>query len=153
MRVIRGGDPNLVDGVAFTVRSFDWSGGPALDRMTVTKNPTLTSFGSVSIQLRVAAETLGRDASKMSPSELRTLVTCIEQDTYNIEVVAKHLRQLINHDKFQHNNKPLAMDQVRVVGARYHRGAALSLEKIKKNTSYGDFIVKYWERFTSLLEI
>ncbi|HKP58397.1 MAG TPA: hypothetical protein VJV78_16845 [Polyangiales bacterium] len=148
-----GGDPNVIDDVAFGVRSFDWSGGPAIDLRTVTKNPTLTSFGSVSIQLRVAAETLGLDASKMSYSELRTLATCIEQDTYNIEVVAKHLRQLINHDKFQQNNTPLTMDQVRVVGARYNRGAALSLEKIKKNTSYGDFIVKFWPRFTGLLEL
>jgi hypothetical protein len=148
-----GGDPNVIDDIALSVRSLDWSGGPAIDRMAVTKNPTLTSFGSVSMQLRVAAETLGLDASKMSYSELRTLAMCIEQDTYNIEVVAKHLRQLINHDKFQQNNTPLTTDQIRVVGARYNRGAALSLEKIKKNTSYGDFIVKHWQRFTSLLEL
>jgi hypothetical protein len=45
----------------------------------------------------------------------------------------------------------LAMDEVRIVGARYNRGIGLSLDEIRKNTSYGDFIVKFWPRFTGLL--
>jgi hypothetical protein len=43
------------------------------------------------------------------------------------------------------------MEQVRIVGARYNRGIGLPLDDIKKNTSYGDFIVKFWPRFTRLL--
>ena len=39
-----------------------------------------------------------------------------------------------------------------VVGARYNRGMGLSLEQIRKNTSYGNFIVKFWPRFTMLLK-
>jgi len=46
--------------------------------------------------------------------------------------VARHFRQLVDHDKLP---SPLSMDQVRIVGARYNRGIWLSLEQIKTNTS------------------
>lgn len=44
------------------------------------------------------------------------------------------------------------MEHVRIVGARYNRGLGLSLEAIRKNTSYGDFIVKRWAYFAGLLQ-
>lgn len=148
-----GGDPNFIDRTAFEVRSFDWSGPNWVDEhLTITKNPALTSFGSVSMQLRTAAETLGKDAKQMSTSQLRTLAMCIEQDTYNIELVGKHLRILVDYDKLQRTSLTLSEDDVRVVGARYNRGMGLSLDAIKKNTSYGDFIVNHWARFVELLK-
>lgn len=146
------GDPDFIDGVAFKVRSFDWSGPDWVDRnLTVTKHPAKTSFGSVSMQLRTAAETLGLNPANMSTQQLRNLAACLEKDAFNIEVAARHLRQLIDHDGLQKDSSSLTMDDVRIVGARYNRGMGLSLEQIKKNTSYGDFIVKFWGRFTNLL--
>ncbi len=145
------GDPNFIDRVAFEVRSFDWSGPAWVDRnLTITHNPARTSFGSVSIQLRTAAQTIGLNPSEMSTMQLRNLAICLEKDNFNIEIVARHLRQLIDHDGFQKNSPHLTMDQVRIVGARYNRGIGLSLDKIKENTSYGDFIVKFWPRFEIL---
>lgn len=148
-----GGDPNFIDGVAFEVRSFDWSGPPWVDRnLTITRHPAKTSFGSVSIQLRTAAETLGLNPAEMSDDQLRELSACLERDVYNIDVVARHLRQLIEHDKLQGSLPELSMEQVRIVGARYNRGVGLSMEELMKNTSYGDFIVKFWPRFADLLK-
>lgn len=147
-----GGDPNFIDRVAFEVRAFDWSGPDWVDRnMTMTRNPSRTSFGSVSIQLRTAAQTLGFDPARMSTSEQRDLATCLQKDVFNIDVVALHLRQLIDHDGLQPNPPQLPIDAVRIVGARYNRGIGLSLDDIRKNTSYGDFIVKFWPRFSGLL--
>lgn len=147
-----GGDPNFIDRVAFEVRAFDWSGPDWVDRnLTITNHPAKTSFGSVSIQLRTAAQTLGLDPAKMSPSQHRDLASCLQKDAFNIDVVARHLRQLIDHDGLQPNPPQLTMEEVRVVGARYNRGVGLSLENIKKNTSYGDFIVRFWPRFVNLL--
>lgn len=147
-----GGDPNFIDRVAFEVRSFDWSGPAWMDQyLTLTKNPSLTSFGSVSIQLRTAAETLG-DSSPMSTSRLRRLAACLEKDVFNIGIVARHLRMLIDHDGLQKDPPQLTFEQVRIIGARYNRGIGLSLEQIRKNTSYGDFIVKFWPRFKRLLQ-
>ncbi len=148
-----GGDPNFIDRVAFETRSFDWSGPDWVDRnLTITKNPVKTSFGSVSMQLGTAAHTLGIDPSTLSASQVRGLANCLEKDAFNINIVAKHLRQLIDHDNLQGNLPLLTMDEIRIVGARYNRGIGLSLENIKKNTRYGDFIVKFWPRFTNLLQ-
>ncbi len=144
-----GGDPDFIDRVAFEVRAFDWSGPPIVDEyLTMTNHPTKTSFGSVSIQLRTAARTLGLNVSEMSDSELRRLASCLQRDIYNIDTVARHLRELADHDDF---SSPLSMEQVRIIGARYNRGVGLSLEKIKENTSYGNFIVNNWPRFSRLV--
>lgn len=147
------GDPHFIDRVAFEVRSFDWSGPKWVDEnLTTTNHPSKTSFGSVSVQLRTAAHTIGLNPSDMSSSQLRNLSTCLEKDVFNIAIAARHLRQLIDHDGLQKNPPFLTMDTVRVVGARYNRGMGLSLEQIKKNTSYGNFIVKFWRRFSTLLD-
>ena len=45
----------------------------------------------------------------------------------------------------------LSVEAVKIAGARYNRGVELSLDKIKQNTSYGNFIVRFWPRFSKLL--
>lgn len=147
-----GGDPNFIDRVAFEVRVLDWSGPSWVDRnLTITNHPARTSFGPVSMQLRTTAQTLGLNPAEMSVSQLRSLAGCLQKDVFNIEVAANHLQQLIVYDKLQGNLPLLTMGHVRMVGSRYNRGMGLSLDEIKKNTSYGDFIVKYWSRFSQLL--
>lgn len=148
-----GGDPNFIDRIAFEVRAFDWSGPDWVDRnRTITHHPARTSFGAVSIQLRTAAQTLGLNPAEMSTAQLRGLASCLQKDVFNIDVVARHLRQLIDHDGFQRDLPQLTFDQVRIVGARYNRGIELSLDEIRRNTSYGNFIVNFWPRFSRLLQ-
>ncbi|WP_122339713.1 hypothetical protein [Pseudomonas caricapapayae] len=139
-----GGDPNFIDRVAFEVRSFDHLGTPS---RVVTVPPAKTSFGWVSIQLRTAARTLGLNPDDMNTDQLRGLANCLERDVYNINVVAKHLRMLADHDLFD----SIGMDEVRIIGARYNRGMDLSLEEIKRDTRYGNFIVNSWQRFSRLM--
>jgi len=43
-------------------------------------------------------------------------------------------------------------EEARIIGARYNRGVGLTLEQIRKNTSYGNFIVKFWDRFSQLIQ-
>lgn len=147
-----GGDPSSIDDIAFDVRSFDWSGPHWVDQhLTVTHHPARTSFGAVSMQLRTAAQTMGMNPAGMSTTQLRSLADCLQKDVFNIAIVARHLRMLIDHDGLQTNPPALGMDQVRIAGARYNRGIGLSLEQIRKNMSYGNFIVKFWPRFSALL--
>lgn len=144
-----GGDPNIVDRFAFEVRSIDWSGPVYIDRnFTVTSSPAKTSFGFVSMQLRTAAKTMGLNADKMSTSELRSLSQCLEKDTYNITLAAMHLRQLADYDKLPSR---LNINDIKVIGTRYNRGTNPSLESIKKDMRYGDFIVKNWQYFNKLI--
>ena len=146
------GDPAGIDRLAFEVRAFDWSGPGWMDRnLTVTHTPAKTSFGAVSMQLRTAAHTLGLDPATLTTPQWRGLANCLENDAFNISLVARHLRQIIDHDKLQGSKPALDMDAVRVAGARYNRGLGLSLESIRRNTSYGNFIVRFWPRLSGLL--
>ena len=147
-----GGDPSFIDSVAFNVRAFDWSGPDWVDRnMTITRQPWRTSFGPVSMQLGTAAHTMGLDAKTMPMAQLSALANCLQKDLFNIELVAQHLRQLIDQDGLQTRPPELSPDAVKVAGARYNRGQGLSLEDIRRNTSYGDFILGRWSRLTALL--
>lgn len=144
-----GGDPNIIDRFAFEGRVIDWSGPSYIDRnFTLTSPPAKTSFGFVSMQLRTAAKTMGLNADEMSTSELRSLSHCLEKDSYNINLAAMHLRQLADYDKLP---SPLSMNDVKIIGARYNRGTNPGLESIKKDTRYGDFIVKNWQFFNELV--
>jgi len=144
-----GGDPNVVDRYAFELRVIDHSGPDFIDKhFSIMPKPERTSFGFVSMQLRTAARTMGLDTDKMSVPEIRALSVCLEKDTYNINLAAMHLRQLANFDKLP---DPLTPDDIRIIGARYNRGITSTLESIKKDSRYGDFIVRNWVYFNKLL--
>ena len=151
-----GGDPNFIDRMAFEVRSgvaanprlqstLNWAG---LKKFTAPA--AKTSFGSISMQLRTAAETMGLDPSKMTHQQFSKLGSCLEVDFYNIDIVARHLRMLADYDKLQ---SPLTKEDARIIGARYNRGIGLSMEKLKEDLSYGNFIVNNWERFHNLVRL
>jgi hypothetical protein len=124
-----GGAPDVMDSITFPVRAFDWSGPDWLDRLTVTKRPTLTSVGSISMQLEVAARELKLKTEKMSFADQGRLNLCLEQDAFNIELVAKHLHGLILHDYPAADTLNLTEEQWIVVGSRYNRGTARSLNE------------------------
>lgn len=148
-----GGDPEFIDRFAFYVRTFDWSGPDWVDNhLTITKHPERTSFGAVSMQLRTAVKTLGLNPASVNHGELSQLADCLQVDVYNIGLVARHLRQIIDLDKLQDNPPELNETAIKVAGARYNRGLEPSLEEIKKNTSYGDFILKRWQLLSELLK-
>jgi hypothetical protein len=145
-----GGDPAFIDQVAFRVRRAAGSGPEWIERH-LTKPALETSFGPVSMQLRTAAETMGLDPQSLTGDELEVLGRCLERDVFNLDVVAMHLHQLARFDDPKCNTLELTEDQIRLVGARYNRGKRPTLAQIKKNTSYGDVIVKIWKRIGLLL--
>ena len=99
-----------------------------MDRLSPTKRPTLTSVGSVSIQLEVAARELNLKTENMSFADQGRLKMCLEQDAFNLVVVAKHLRGLILYDYPDANTLSLTKEQWIVVGSRYNRGTARPLQ-------------------------
>lgn len=147
-----GGDPTEQDTLVFAVRAFNWSGPKWFDdHLTVTKHPAMTSFGPVSMQLRTAVRTLGRDPDTMSSAELLSLGWALERDAYNLELAAKHLRDLILYDFPGIDTTKLTEEQIVVVGSRYNRGT-VSMEKLKQDLSYGKVILKRWSHMTKLLK-
>lgn len=143
-----GGDPDWIDGIAYSIRAFDHMADPLLEPLTVTKKPELTSFGDVSIQLRRAAEAANLDIAKLNTEQKNELIECLSDEDVNIAFVARHLSQLKNVDKVCF----VEDEEIRILGTRYNRGPHLSLEQIKNNTSYGDFILKIKTNLQGLLE-
>lgn len=145
-----GGDPDWVDSIAHKVRTFDHLGDPYLEPITITKKPRLTSTGDVSIQIRRAAETLGMDSKKLTREQQQKLIDLLKNEVANLAIVAKHLWNL---SKIDFLNKPLDNDEaIRIIGARYNRGPDLSFEEIKRNTSYGDFIIRHKSMILDLIK-
>jgi hypothetical protein len=131
------------------VRTFDHLGDPLLEPLTVTRRPELTSIGDVSIQLRRAAQAMGREWSQLSSAERADLRRCLVDEPSNLAIVARHLRQLIDVDA--PGRTALSDSEVVIVGGRYNRGPHLSLARIREDLSYGQALVKRKERFMKLL--
>jgi len=132
-----GGDPPSIDDAAYAVRIF--TGGSAK-----------TSFGDLSMQLRVAMETLG-----YKPSETllkgNSVIESLKDPMQAFFIIAKHLASLKDVDFKGKSASELTDEEITVVGTRYNRGAGLSLEKIKQNLSYGKAIIKRKEELNNLI--
>ncbi len=59
------------------------------------------------------------------------LITCLETDTFNLNIVAQHLKNLILHDYPGIDTSNLTDEQFIVAGSRYNRGIERAL---------GDFV-------------
>lgn len=152
------GGKDFTDWPAFLVRSFDWSGPDWVDsHLTITKNPLETSMGAVSIQLRRAAETMGIDPYSLKDEQLLYLAGALQSDKFNLQIVAKHLRQLLFVDyPMLLKAEELTDEQVKMVGTRYWYGpeknhAALRIEALKES-SYGSRILQHKQLLLELLQ-
>lgn len=158
-----GGKPDSMDSLAFPVRYFDWSGPNWVDRrLTITERPERTSVGSVSIQLRVAARTLGLDIAKMGFAEQNRFKAALERDAFNLNVVAQHLHAMILYDYPDADTLNLTDEQTMVVGSRYNRGTARKKEdilnsdkaapgnRIREYSSHGRALLRRRERIRIL---
>lgn len=141
-----GGDPNIQDDIAHSVRSFDHSGDPYLEFLTITKKPELTSLGNVSIQIRRAGQSLGRDFQSFTGRN--EIIKMLKNDQLNLFIVGKHLAELKEID---FPGQKIGDYEIKIIGARYNRGPTLSIDRIKKNTSYGDFILQMKNHLQGLM--
>jgi hypothetical protein len=147
--------PELLGGVAWietggTPYSFKIGVYEARRFAPLTKQPELTSMGPVAIQLRRAATAMGVEFDRLSASDKSLLVDCLQNADNDLAIVARHLWQLKQID-FP-DKTALGKYEIRIIATRYNRGPELSLQRILKDTSYGDFIVdKKYARIQELL--
>ncbi len=91
-----------------------------------------TSVGLIAMQIKVAAETIGLDPKTLNMSQQNRLAACLLSDSFNIRVVAQHLRKLVLFDNPKiKDTTQLSDQQIILAGSRYNRG-------IERNRS--DFI-------------
>jgi RHS repeat-associated protein len=132
-----GGDPPSIDDAARAVRIF-------------TGGETKTSFGDLSMQIRVAGEVL--DYEKTTIVENNVIVDALKDTKLQFFIVAKHLSDLKKVDFSDKKTTDLTNEDIEVIGARYNRGAGLSLDKIKENLSYGKAITKRKDKLEELIK-
>ena len=137
-----GGDPSWFD-----------EGGVKL-RQYFAGDPGRTSFGPVQIQLNRAAEELGYDPAAVSSIQRRVLIWTLDDPQNDIFVVASHLRRLKEIDAPGRSAAELSDNDVRLIGARYNRGAGLTIRALTtlgQRTRYGDDLLRKRERIQNLL--
>lgn len=133
-----------------------------------TKKPEATSIGIVSMQIRVAAKTLGLDDSKLTNEELNEFAICLYQDKFNLDVVARHLSDLIQYDYPEiplSERDKLTDEQIIVIGSRYNRGIERKLQDfidsinapigdpIREYSEYGRSIIRHNNHVNKLLDL
>ena len=144
------GKPESTDNIAYFIRGIDWSGPDWIDEhLTITKNPDVTSFGHVSMQIRRAAETLGMDSENMSYKEKAEIIELLKDPVANIYIAAKHLQDLKEIDYSSIPSENLTDTDIKSIATRFNRGPDLTKEEITNNLIHGetmyankDFIIK-----------
>jgi hypothetical protein len=135
-----GGDPLWIDDAAYATRTFDHLADPYLP--TITKEPELTSFGNVSIQVRRAIETLGYESDSLDTEQEQMIIDSLKDPKQNIFIAAAHLADLRDIDFQGKSADQMGSEEIKLTATRYNRGPDLSLEDIKKDTSYGDVLME-----------
>ncbi|MBN3080999.1 hypothetical protein [Pectobacterium jejuense] len=88
-----------------------------------------TSFGSVAMQIQVAARTLGLDPDILTTRDQLELATCLMEDDFNLWLVAQHLRDMILYDYPSVAALYLTDEQYMMAGIRYNRGIQRKLSE------------------------
>jgi hypothetical protein len=102
---------------------------------------------------------MGIDTSKLTQKQLNDLANALQSDAANLNIVAKHLRQLLLTDYSASvllTQLSLTDEQVRIVGTRYWYGPEKDIAIIKKEAaksgSYGSIILKHKQKILELLQ-
>lgn len=149
-----GGKPKTTDDLVFLGRTFDYHGNNVINKhFTIGKHPSLTSFGSVSMQLRRAAPYLGINPKDMSLDDLCLVIGELRSDVKNLELVAKHLVDLCKVDYDGINPLTFNDEQISVVCARYNIGPDVSIETVKLIDNYGIDIILKKNHILSLISL
>lgn len=132
--------PDLLGGVAW----IESGGKPESSKLYVFEtrrmmgathsfqSPGKTSFGSVAMQIDVAARMLGLDPSELSTRDQLELSNCLLEDDFNLRLAATYLREMILFDYPSAASMYLTDEQYMMAGIRYNRGAERRLEDFVK---------------------
>ena len=143
------GDPMWIDPVAYAARKFlpdsFWNRTLSVNSEFYDKYyryPSKTSFGDISMQLGVAANTLGIGPENLDLFSEMKLASVLSDPKMSIMFAARHLAQLKNIDFPDIPSHELTLDEMKVIANRYNMGSSLSLETIAQY----DYGSRFWER-------
>ncbi len=126
--------------------------------MPTGKDPKRTSFGDVSIQILHVARMEGKDPT--DPAVRRAIIKDLENEAYNLDVVARHLKDILTMAHPDHAGGTLSERQIELLGDAFnlgypHRllgpGKTMTPEQREKTSNYGPDLVKKLGRMRDLL--
>lgn len=132
--------PDLLGGVAW----IESGGKPESSKLYVFETRTMmgatqlfnkpgkTSFGSVAMQIDVAARMLGLDPGELTTRDQLELSNCLLEDDFNLRLSATYLREMILLDYPSAASMYLTDEQYMLAGIRYNRGPERKLEDFVK---------------------
>ena len=110
-----------------------------------------TSLGQQAMQVRRAAESLGYDPKALSDNQRDQILETLEDPVQSIFLAAKHISDLRDVDFKGIHASALTSSDVQIIGARYNQGPEVSLDRLKKDLSYGKAITRRWSLLGKLL--
>ena len=136
---------------------------PARQHLYWAKPPMQTSEGAIKMQLQAALSALGQGDRQLSHAQQNELTACLETDAFNIEMVARFLRKMVQFDFPSINTLTLTDDQFVIAGSRYNRGTARPLRDFYQSlkdppglparayTEYGRAMLRHRDEVKALL--
>ena len=147
-----GGDPMIADPVIYSARKYvpQWIWNAMQDVAPnvydyLYKDPEKTSFGNISMQLRVAAKEMGIDPSNLNFQSEKKVAKILSDPKLNLMLAAKHLAYLKTIDFPDIPADELTEDQIVWIANRYNMGDTASLEAIQAH--------EYGQRFMERIDI
>jgi hypothetical protein len=129
-----GGAPMFVDPAAHVARTY---------HLLNDKDPNLTSFGNMSIQVRRALETLGyENATKKQTSDV---IKALKDPVQNIYIAAKHLSDIIALRFDGKSADELTDEEIQMAAAMYNIGPNTALDTAMAS-DYGQRVMqnRWW---------
>lgn len=137
-----GGDPPSIDDMAYAARIFPIG----------SMNKALkTSFGDLSMQIKIAGETLGYNQNEVLDNS-NAIISDLKDTRFQFFLTAKHLSDLRDIDFCGKNACELSDEEISIIGTRYNRGSAPNKESIDNNSHYGDDIIRNKKILNEALE-
>ncbi len=145
-----GGDPDIFDNWAHLAY-----------QLPGTKPSNRVSAGDVSIQLRHVAEMEGLDPNNLTFGQERQLINRLQNEDYNLEMVARHLAKMRDNVFPEQREQPLTDDQIKRLGYMYNMGEHHPLLQPEKDlteadksgiSNHGLDLMRKLERMRSLLK-
>ena len=147
-----GGDPLLIDDVAYLTRDFliDRFFTPIDEPKNKTSTANLTSFGDLSMQVRRVAEVFRTNIDSLTSDEQWQLIKISKNTQVQIFLVAQHLSDLKNIDFPGKTSDELTTEDIRVIGCRYNIGPNHKYD-IALTNQYGERIENALDLVADLL--
>jgi len=137
------GDPMWIDPLAFHARRINERMFGSFFGGLAGRDAVKTSYGNISMQIIVAAETLGYDINNLNDAQINNIIRSLNDPIQNIYISAKHLSELRDIDFIGTGANDMSEEQIAITAERYNRGGAISIDSIINNSNgYGGRIMR-----------